>query len=480
MSSLKKNIAYQTCYEILIFILPLFTSPYIARVLGAEQIGVYSFTYSIAYYFQLFGMLGIKYHGTRTIAAVRDDQEQLNHQFNSILVLHVIVSMIATVAYLITCLFIKSEMRTIYLLQTFFVLSAVFDINWFFNGMENFKITVTRNSLFKVLTVICVFVFVKEKSDLWKYTLIMACGMSLSQSIVWIKIREYIKFEWPTFKNVISHLKPMLILFLPILSVSIFKYMDKIMLGILSTKIEVGLYENAEKVIDIPSSLIIAFGTVMLPKMTNLNANGAEDVKNNYISLSFKYLMWVSLGMAFGIFAVADIFAINFWGEEFARCGTLLRILAISIPFTTYANIVRTQYLMPEGHDKIYLEAMISGVVINFSLNIILVRTMQSTGVALATLFTEIFVMIYQMIRTNKLQHKKYIVSFTPFLIPSGIMVLVVSLINNRYSTSIIILLLEISIGAVVYIFISMIIMIKNKDFTIKNVIRIIRKGEKK
>ena len=73
MSNLKRNIFYQIVYEILVFILPLITSPYISRVLGANNLGVYSFSYSVAYYFQLMAMLGIKYYGTRSIASVRDN-----------------------------------------------------------------------------------------------------------------------------------------------------------------------------------------------------------------------------------------------------------------------------------------------------------------------------------------------------------------------------------------------------------------------
>lgn len=79
MKSLQKNFLYNVLYQILLVILPLITAPYISRTLGATAVGVYSYTYSVAYYFLLIAMLGIGNHGNRSIAAVRDDRKKLNN-----------------------------------------------------------------------------------------------------------------------------------------------------------------------------------------------------------------------------------------------------------------------------------------------------------------------------------------------------------------------------------------------------------------
>ena len=156
MSSIKKNLAYQTFYEILILILPFFTSPYIARVMGAEYLGIFSYTYSIAYYFQLFGMLGIKFYGNRSIAKVRDNKEDLSRVFNEIFLLHVLFSVVSCACYLVYC-FVFSEYRTFALLQGFMVLSSVFDVSWLFFGLEKFKTTVTRSTIIKIISVVLIF-----------------------------------------------------------------------------------------------------------------------------------------------------------------------------------------------------------------------------------------------------------------------------------------------------------------------------------
>ena len=67
---------YNLIYQILIIVLPLITTPYISRVLGAENIGIYSYTISVATYFILFGSLGIATYGQREIAYIQDDKKK--------------------------------------------------------------------------------------------------------------------------------------------------------------------------------------------------------------------------------------------------------------------------------------------------------------------------------------------------------------------------------------------------------------------
>ena len=106
MKSLQKNFLYNVLYQILLVILPLITAPYISRTLGATAVGVYSYTYSVAYYFLLIAMLGIGNHGNRSIAAVRDDRKKLNKTFSSIYSLQVITFSIAILAlqFILFCL----------------------------------------------------------------------------------------------------------------------------------------------------------------------------------------------------------------------------------------------------------------------------------------------------------------------------------------------------------------------------------------
>ena len=158
LPSLRRNIVYQFLYELLIVFIPLFTIPYVSRVLGAENIGLFSYTYAVANYFVLFANLGIKNYGSRTIAMVRNNKEELNRNFSEILSIHIIFSIIVIFVYLVLLFFFVEDNLVIFLIQSIYVFAAVFDINWFFFGIEKFKLTVGRNTLVKILSVFLVLV----------------------------------------------------------------------------------------------------------------------------------------------------------------------------------------------------------------------------------------------------------------------------------------------------------------------------------
>ena len=165
-NELKKNLAYNVAYQVLAIVLPLVTAPYVSRVLGAEGLGTYSYTYSIAYYFGLVGMLGVTNHGSRSIALVKGDKEKVSQAFSNIYAVQLASTFLALVVYLLFILTLFNGVKLIAVIDALFVLSYLLDINWLFFGIEQFKITVTRNTIIKVVTAVCIFLFVKTRTDL--------------------------------------------------------------------------------------------------------------------------------------------------------------------------------------------------------------------------------------------------------------------------------------------------------------------------
>ena len=184
MNQLKKNFLYNIVYQILILILPLITIPYVSRVLNADGIGIYSYTYSIISYFMLISMLGINNYGNRVISKVRDDPEHLSQTFFSIYFIQLFMTILMIICYtLFVFLFVK-EYKNIALLQSIYLFSNLFDINWFFFGIEKFKVTITRSTVLKVLSMILIFIFIKSKNDVWLYTLLLSGSTFLSQLLL--------------------------------------------------------------------------------------------------------------------------------------------------------------------------------------------------------------------------------------------------------------------------------------------------------
>ena len=448
MKSLQKNFLYNVLYQILLVILPLITAPYISRTLGATAVGVYSYTYSVAYYFLLIAMLGIGNHGNRSIAAVRDDRKKLNKTFSSIYSLQVITFSIAILAYAIYLVLFVKDNRLIVLLQLIYVTSGLFDIGWLFFGLEQFKLTVARNTLIKISTVVLMFIFVHKPSDLWKYTLIMSAGTLFSQAYLWLYVKKYVSFEKCSVKEITSNIKPVLILFIPVLAYSIYKVMDKIMLGNMSSYDQVGFYNNAEKIINIPMGIITALGTVMLPRMSNIVANGDKKRVDDYIRISAKLVTLLSSAIAFGLMGVSSVLAPVFFGDEFIACGEIIRLLSVTVFFIAWANVIRTQYLIPNKRDSIYLTSTMVGAILNLIINWMLIPKYQANGAAFGTIVAEFSVMLVQMVAVkNELPMRKYIMSYSPILIIGLIMAVLVDRIGIKLGVSVSTLAIQILAG---------------------------------
>ena len=470
--SVKKNFIYNLSYQILVMILPLITTPYISRVIGAEGVGIQSYTYSIANYFVLFAMLGVNNHGNRSIAMVRNDQEKLNRTFTSIYLIQAIMSILMIILYIIYIVFFAKNYKIIFIIQLIYIIGALFDINWFFFGMEQFKITVIRNTIIKLISVMSIFIFVKDQSDLYLYSIILALGTLISQLILWRFVVKYVKFTKVKFYEVRQHIRPMLTLFIPAISVSIYKIMDKIMLGSMSTVTEVGFFSNSERIISIPLGIITALGTVMLPKMSNLLSKGKSNEARKYIDLSLRFAMFISIGAMFGLIGVGKSIVPAFLGKGFERCIEVVSLLSITLLFMAWANVIRTQILIPKKKDRVYIISTLLGAIVNVVINTLLITKWGAIGAAIGTIFAEATVCIYQTLMVRKeLDIKNYLNNNVIFIISGIIMLLGIKYIEYILGNSLLTGVIQIFIGGSVYCITSVIYMIIVKYELIINII---------
>lgn len=408
MVSENKNFLMNVAYQLLSYVFPLVTVSYVSQCLGVTNIGTYSYTYSTVYLFMLLGMLGINNYGNREIARVRDDKQACSFIFFSIYKLQLLTVGLASIGYVIYIQCIVSEYEKLFWLQAIYLFSACLDVNWFYFGLEKFKLTITRNCIIKVASLILILFFVRTEADLAQYTVIMAGSTFLSQLYLILILHRYIVNVHTTLHDSLHHLRGCCILFIPVLAFGIYRVMDKTMLGAMATVTELGYYENAERLINIPISIINALGTVMLPRMSYLLKNhSVESTKAIYASMKLALLL--SCMMAAGIFLVSNDIVVVFFGYDFYKSGEIIRILSITILASAWANVIRTQYLIPSGKDTIYVISTIGGAVVNLLLNIVLIPQYGAYGACLGTIAAEYFVMIYQTVKVRKvLEIKRY------------------------------------------------------------------------
>lgn len=451
--TIAKNFIYTTFYKVTRMILPLVTIPYVTRVLGAEKLGIYDYTYSVVIYFQMFAFLGFENYGSRLIAEHRKNKAQMYKVFSSAYYFQIISSILALVAYMVYLIVFCKENRDIAWIQSLYIIAELFNISWLYFGLEKFKVTSTINIIARLLSFVGIFIFVKTRDDLVLYSIFCAGTLLFSSLILWIGAFKCIKFTQVTVKEIWKYGKGSLLLFFPVLVINIYRTMDKIMLGNIVGMSEVAIYSNADKIVEVPYMILASLGVVTLPKMTNFAQDGELEKTKYYIEKSMRIIMFMACGMAFGMMGVGKVFAPIFFGDEFIKSGVLIMVIAPHVIFRGNANVVRNQYLLPQKRDKDYIVSILIGVVINLVFNSIFIPLRGAVGAACATLLAESFVASYQIcICRKEIPVMRYTVSNLFFIVAGLAMFVPVYMYGNAHGATISTLLIQVAIGVVIYL----------------------------
>ncbi|CYU31156.1 oligosaccharide flippase family protein [Streptococcus suis] len=480
MKSSKKNFFYQAFYQVLILMIPLFTTPFLTRTMGIEALGEYSFYYSIAYYFVIVIKLGLDNYGNRQIAKIREEKEQLSQNFWGIYYFQLFIGIVISAIYILL-IFLDSDDLWIKISMIPLLLSSVIDITWFFYGLEEFKITVLRNTLIKLGTTVLIFLLIKSDYDLLLYSFLLSLSNFFSQLYLWFFLSKRVTFKLPHEVKILHHIKPNLILFLPVLAVSIYKIMAKILLGYMTTATQVGYFDSSDKVIQIPLALVTSLGTVMMPRMSNLYAKESLKDADRVFSQSIEIAMFLSTALGFGLMGVAKTFVPWYYGENFGVVIILFQILLPSSIFLAFANVIRTQYLIPNSRDKVYITTLFLGAIVNLLANILLIPQYAAIGAAIATLIAEVVVCLSQAYSIRKeIPIVKYFQLALKYVVSGFIMYIVVVQVDFLKLSPIFSLAIQILIGFFIYMLSLFLFLNQQKrSILVKRILKVIKYGRK-
>ena len=452
-NSLVKNYVYNTLYQILVIFLPIITTPYVSRVLGANNIGIYSYTLSITTYFILFGSLGISLYGQREIAYLQGNPEKYSKVFWEIIFLRIITMSVSLLTFYFSFILNSNEYSFYYTILIFEIIASIFDISWFFQGLEEFKKTIVRNIFVKFLSVIFIFLFVKQPEHLIYYFVIYVLSNLFGNLSLWLYLPKYLKKINIKKINIFRHLKPIILLFIPQIAIQIYTVLDKVMIGsIILDKTEVGFYEQSQKVIKILLSIVSSLGTVMLPRIANSFAKNDDERINNYMYKSLNATLIISIPMIFGIFAVADNFVPLFFGEGYNNVIILMQVIAPIILMIGLSGNIGSQYLLTTKQQGKFTLSVIIGAIVNFIINILLIPKYGALGASIGTVIAESIVTISQIIMTyNQIDYKNIFYSFVKYSCFSFLMYASCYLVNYFNMNDIFSLLLKFLVGISIY-----------------------------
>lgn len=408
--STRKNALYNVAYRVFSVFLPLVTAPFLSRVVGAEGVGLYSYAWNISHVFVLIGLLGLENYGVRAIARVRDDETALHRTFSEIWRMQLLVAGAALLVWLAYVFLIAGEERTIALHLTMMSLSCLVNLDWCLMGLDMFKPITLKNTAVKLLAAAAVFVFVRGSQDLWIYAFAWSLATLIGCLSCWTSLRGRVKLVSVSWRAALQHLKPCAVLFVSVLAISVFRTMDKVMVGALSSMEQNGLYENAEKIIFCLSGFITAIGTVMLPKVSAMFKRGEIDRVRSHLDVSMQLIMCMVCALSFGVAAVALDFAPLFFGDDFAFSGQLMIPLAFTLIGMGFANVVRTQWILPQGKDHIFVTSVVAGAVINLIFNFLLIPPFGAAGAVVGTLMAEFALpTIHWLYLRKELPHRRLV-----------------------------------------------------------------------
>lgn len=465
--SVKKNYIWNTSYQILNLIVPLITAPYLARVLGANGTGIYSYIHSMVAYFTLFAVLGTSVFGQRNIAYVRDDKEARSRAFYELLIFRTITSILALAAYGVFIRF-SNQYKVYYVILSMNIINTILDISWFYQGIEDFKRIVIRNLIVRVFHTAFIFLFVKNPDDLWLYIASIVGFSALGNISMWFTLPKYlcrVKGIDP-FRDI----KDIILLFLPTIATQVYIVLDKSMIGwITESTYQNGCYEQSEKIARIALTVVTSAAMVVLPRVANLFKDGRKEEATKYIYKGYRFTLFLSMPIMCGIIGVSKVFVPVFFGEGYEMAEILMPIFSVLVVAVSLAYITGYSFLISTGQQNIYTIAVSIAAGVNFLLNICMIPKFGAIGAAMASVLAEIIGVSIQIIYccvTRQLRIKNIFASTWKYILSASGMLVQLLYLQNVVTETAIGLLTLIVVGSITY---AIILVVLRDDFFIQN-----------
>ena len=452
--SVRLNFVMSMAYQVLVVILPMITAPYVARVLGADKSGIYSFTASYQTYFSMFAALGTVSYGSREIARNRKDRPLRSKLFWEIELMTVLTSTISIIAF-IAFIASRDRYQIYYIPQVMAILAVMFDISWFFTGIEEFRYIVTKNAVFKLLGAVMIFALVHKPDDLLIYIIILSASTMLGNMSMWIHMPRFLDpVDFRTLK-IRRHLKETLVYFIPSVATSVYTVLDKTLIGeITRNEAENGCYDKVVQIINIMKALTFtALNSVLGARISFLFAEKKYDEIRRRIETSINYILFMGLAIGFGLAGVAPRFIPWFLGPGYDRSVMMLIMMSPIVVIIGVSNCLGSQYYTPSGKRAQSARFIIAGSVVNLILNLILIPRFWGYGAIAASLIAELTITILYITFAGESFHPVVLLrDGWKKLIAAALMFAAVRLIDPYFNSNFIALVCEVCLGGAIYI----------------------------
>lgn len=476
--SLKLNLFIYTVKQLMSIIFPLITFPYASRVLGVEGIGKISYSKSLTTYFVLIAGLGIKSYATMEGAKLRENKNGFSIFASQMLFINIVSSVLSTTVFL---LIINEktffEYRELLIIYSFLIPFTTLGMEWVFIVYEDFLYIAIRSILFHIISILLMVMLVKGPDDYVWYALVMTFSTVAPNIINMIVSHKYFSFKIDRPLHCSEHLKPIFLIFGIDVASEVYLTMDTSLTGYLCGDWSTGIYSTANKFVILITTLLAALRTVMLPRLSYELGKGVKNTFSYLNEQMLQFIMCLVVPISIGVALMSTNLIVSICGEEFTDAGLTLRLLSPEIVLSAINGFIVYQIFLPQGEEKKAFMATCIGALVNLTFDMICIPIWHENGAAIGTCIAEMSLLTYCLI-VGRSMIDLSIVSRNFWKVLIGCLGITVFcyIVNNKFCSSIVLIIFTISISAIIYILIELLL---NNEYINGIIASFLKKGKK-
>lgn len=385
------------------YVIPLFTLPYVARVLHPAEWGSLAFAEAYAIYMTLIVEYGFGLSATRETARVRDDVDARARELSGVLGAQIFlcaVAVIVTIGLARTLPIFATRSRLIpgaLLLG----LSRAANPMWYFQGIERMRVMSILNIATSAAAAAGIFTLVKSPGDGWVLLVLRGSAASLATLIGFVIAFHDTPFLWPSVRRSWKALREGGSLFLFKGSVTFYTTANVLILGLVATPAIVAWYAGAEKIAKAAVSGVWPMVQAFYPRINHLFVSDRERAAAT-LRASAVLILGVGLAAGLALFAGAPFLVRLLLGHGFELSVPVLRVLAVLPPMLAASNLFGIQWMLPLRMDREFNRITILAGLLNVGLALILARRYGAMGMAVSVACAETFVTLSTVVALRR------------------------------------------------------------------------------
>ncbi len=397
---------------------------------------------------------------------VRNDINKRSILVTEMALLNLVFSLAATAGFILFTYSSWNNSPVLYLLAMINILLSAFSFEWYVQGTEAFRFSAIRTITVRLAMIAAFYLLVKKETDFNIYFGIFTATIFIFALLNSYKIFSENNITGRTL-NLKKHLKPLWHFFLTSSAISIYVYFDTIILQHLTHDDQaVGYYTIVLKMVKISLLVILAIGTVLMPRLSYLASTGNTSEISRQLNKLLQFIIITGVPIGAGLMILAPEIIETIAGEKFLPAIPLMRILAFLPLVVGLSNLFCFQTLVPFNLEKKFLTTVIIGCMVSITLNFLLIPHLQQTGAAIANIVTEIIITVLSGMYAYRLIQFNFRAAVIIQTVAASLLFIpVVFLCRYLFPSPFIVLFISIPVCMMIY-FIFQIVIFKNSAIT--------------